>query len=179
MNVSYYNKPQRIFLEPIEGLPLYIVTMYDLKSEQSYQAQVFVTTLLLISGIFVFLVIQVIILQLIRRYFGERAKGNPVVEFTRPQKKQNLNYKRLIITYVLVLLFLTVWSVFSAMNNLTSLLSVFVMVTFMITFTYAQLHDYKWIEPGVKIFVIMNLVLIIGVSAIFFMAHNSLDERKL
>lgn len=162
MTVNYYNNPHRICIRPLKGgWPLYLITMHDLRFEYSYQAQAFITTLVLTAGLFVFLFLQLIFLLILKRIFKRNGadSGNFQVEFTkyRPSKQHDYIY---LITIILYALFSCYISIF-LMPALMSIISIFLITTVLLTVLFHRLHDYQIKSRAILIYSIVNLLVML------------------
>ncbi len=102
INVNYYNNPHRVYIQPIEKLPLYLVTFYNQKADTSFHAQVFTLTLIILSVFFFFLFAQVIILMAMERQLQWKLSKNLIMNVTRPMVHLRNHYKFLVWIYIIV-----------------------------------------------------------------------------
>jgi hypothetical protein len=178
MNVSYYNNPNRIYIEPLSNLPLYLVTMYDLRMDYSNQAQVFITTLILITGLLLYLLLQVLLLLLLKRIFKYDAiPGNFQLEFINFRKSKISDYKRLIIYFFFALIIFTF--IICRMPDVMAIISIFLIVTVLFTILFIHLHDFKFGSPAIYIFAFINALIVITLLIMLFQEINDWSDKYL
>lgn len=172
MNVNYYNYPHRIHLEPLSNLPLYQVTMYDLRLDYSNQAQVFITTLLLITGLLIYLLLQVLMLLILKRIFkDDQIPGNFQIEFINFRKSKIADYIR--ITWFFIFTLILFYFFILPMPDVMSITSIIIMVTVLFTILFIYLQDFKSKSPAIYIFIIINALIVITlIIYLFYLEHN-------
>ncbi len=179
LNVSYYNNLYRIRIEPLEPLqaiPLYLVTMYDRRIESSFHAQVFITTLLLMSGLYLFLMFQVIMLVLLKRSFrSEYVYAHFQFDLINLRNSKAFDYKRLILYFFIGLLIYCFYII--RMEGMAAIISIFILVTILFTALFIRLHDFKKGSPAIYIMVITNsLILAVLLYLQFKAASGPVDK---
>jgi len=174
MNVSYYNHPHRIQIEPLEtavGMPLFLVTMYDLRNEYSHQAQAFISTLLLVIALFLYLVIQVMILIILKRIFRqENVHRNFKLDFINFRNSKIADYKSLIFYFIFALFEFCL--VIIPLPGLMAIISIFIIVTILFTSMFIHLHDFKLRSPAVFIVIILNILVLVFLFVQLFREDN-------
>ena len=163
LNVSYYNNLYRIRIEPLDPLqdiPLYLVTMYDLRIESSYHALVFITTLLMMCGLYIFLLFQVIIILLLKRAFrNDYVHAHFQFDLINLRSSKVLDYKRLILYFAAALVIYGFY--ISMTEGIIAVTSIFILVTVLFTALFIRLHDFKRESPAIYIFIIINSLIVI------------------
>ncbi|MCU0370274.1 MAG: hypothetical protein MUC31_02575, partial [Bacteroidales bacterium] len=156
--------------------PLFLVTMYDLRNEYSHQAQVFIATLLLVISLFLYLVIQVVILIILKRIFRhENVHGKFKLDFINFRNSKIADYKSLIFYFIFALFEFCV--VIIPLPGLMAIISIFIIVTILFTSMFIHLHDFKLRSPAVFITIILN-VLVIGFLFVHLFRESSDQTNK-
>ncbi len=125
INLYYYNRLNRAYIKPFENIPLFLLTFYDKKLNQSAGAQIITFTSLLITALFFLLFIQIILLLLINRKQSGSGKINLIMDWSRPKVKYIDIYIKLILynasVFVMLMAFMyfikgyiTVFMIFTA-----------------------------------------------------------------
>ena len=156
---SYYNKPHRVFIQPLNHLPLYLITFYNRDNETSFQAQVFTMVLILISVFFLFIFLQVIIILTLERQYQWKLTKNLIMKITRPMLHLISHYRFLIWVYLIVAIATVVG--ISFMGKIQSFATVYILEVIIFTFSYRALNDNKLKVMQRKWFTLINLVLLI------------------
>ncbi len=156
--VTYYNHPHRVYIQPIDKLPLYLVTFYNRKADTSFHAQVFTLTLFMLGGFFLFLFIQIIILMAMERQLQWKLSKNLIMKITRPMIHLKNHYKFLVWIYVIVA-FVTGF-LLSRSDNLQSIIIVYSLEIIIFTFSYRVLNHNQVKVKRRMWFTIINMVIL-------------------
>ena len=176
MNVDYYNYPHRIYIEPLGTLPLYLVSMYDLRKDYSYEAQVFITTLILICGLFIYMLLLVLMLLLLKRiYKFDTIPGSFQIEFINFRKSKGSDYKILIFYFFLALLIFCF--IIFRMPDVLAIISIFIIVTVLFTLLFTHLQDFKAGSPAIYIFKGIIALILITLLILFFRETSGLTDK--
>lgn len=161
MDVKYYNIPYRIYIKPMEGLPLFIVTMYDLRMEYAYQAQSFITTSVLITCLFLYFFFQLILFLLLKRFLttSKDKESNLRTEFSKLKISKVRDYIRLI--WICIFSAIGLYLIIYFMPAAQAIVSIFMLTTVMITILLLRLHDYKCNRPVILYYLIINSLILI------------------
>jgi hypothetical protein len=177
INVDYYNYPHRIYIRPIDRLPLYMVTMYNKKASQSFQAQVITITLALIGFLLLMLFIQVVALLVIERRYRLRLTRNFIMKLTRPIMRLNGRYKFLTRVHLIIILVITPFMFW--FSDIHAIAAIFTLTIILFTFSYWTLNDNEFKKPHRKWFVLFNFGLLILVNIICFVLLKGEDSWKV
>ncbi len=161
--VNYYNTPHRIYIRHLDGLPLYLVTMYDLRLENSFQAQVFITTLLLISGLFAFMIFQILLVLLLKWIF--EMKGNTWkfrLEFMRLKPGKINDYMHLILILAFSLFIMIAF--ISRMPDVMAIIMILILITILFSITLVYLKDIRFGFWAVLIYIFFNTLIFIALK---------------
>ena len=192
LTVDYYNNPHRIFIRRMESLPLYLVTFHDLRFEYSYQAQTFLTTSLLIAGLFIYLFLQLMLLLLFKKLnwlwekilpdrllFTGIKNESLLVEFSMLGRSKNNDYKYIII--IMLLSIMPLYALIFQMSPHPAILAIFITATALQTILFKYLHLNKCNSNALKIYTAFNtFVFYAGQLALFiliFSYHYKTAER--
>lgn len=175
INVNYYNKPHRVFIQPINKLPLYLVTFYNKNADTSFHAQVFTLTLIILSAFFFFMFIQIIILMAMERQLQWKLSKNLIMKITRPMIHLKNHYKFLFWIYLIVAS-ITI-ALLSQFDMLQSIIIIYSLEIIIFAFSYrvlnhnqAKIRRRKWftiINLGILILIDLGLLYVSGF-------HNSI-----
>jgi hypothetical protein len=161
LDVKYYNIPNRLYIQPLKGLPLFIVTMYDIRLEYAYQAQSFISTSMLVTALFVFFFLQLILFLLLKKWIksANDTDDNLKTEFSKLKVSKANDYYRLIwlILYALIILYPLIY----LMPPALALVSVFMLSTILITLLLIRLHEYEADSPIIIIYKIFNALILV------------------
>jgi hypothetical protein len=177
LNVNYYNDPYRIYIEPMKGLPLFLVTMYDLKMEYAFQAQSFITTSMLVIALFIYFFLQLIIFMFLKRMFTrpDEPDSNQRIEFSKLKQSKLHEYIRLIALslYSLAALY---WLVF-LMPAALAIIAVFMIAAVLFSIILFRLHEYKYksrVSIGFLIFNSLVFVILLVIAFLISAQKNPL-----
>ena len=173
INVEYYNDPHRIYIRPIDNLPLYLVTMYDKSEEKSFQSQVLTLTLILMGALFLLIFIQLIALLIIERRFQWTLNKNIIMKLTRPVMHLNDTYAylfRVNIIIIIVLIPFMFW-----FQNMYAVLSIFILIVYLFSYMYWEMNNNDS-KKEIRIwFVSFNLFLLLILNLSGFYLINPTD----
>ncbi len=179
INVDYYNKPYRIYIKPIGELPLYLVTFYNKKTDNSFQAQTTTITMLLLGSLFLMLFIQLSALLIIE---GKNADWtvakNIIMRLSRPLRHHNSTYKYLltvnIILFILIIPLFIFW-----LNNVMAVFAVFTLVVCLFTYMYWMLNKTPEKKTTRQLFTYVNLALLIFINIISYNLLNGIESIQI
>ena len=163
INVRYYNQPHRIFIRPIDNLPLYLITMYNKKPEKSFQAEVITLTLFFVAFLLLMMFLQIALLLLIERNFKLALTRNILMKLTRPIMRLNGRYKYLINLYIIILVVTVPFLIFY--TNMVAVASVFTLTIILFAYSYQILNQNETKKDQRKWFTAFNLLLLLIVNA--------------
>lgn len=162
INVNYYNKPHRIFIRPMDHLPLYLVVLYNENAEKSFQAEVVTLTLIFTGILFLMLFVQIVVLLVIERHFQWQLTKNLIMKMTRPMMHLNRAYKYLIRFYAIV--FVVIIPFMAWLNNIQALVALFTLVLFLFNYSFIVLNESTSRKPVRYWFTVFNLFLLILIN---------------
>lgn len=164
--VNYYNKPHRAFIQPIDKLPLYLVTFYDRSADTSFHAQVFTLTLILLGIFFFFLFVQIIILMAMERQLQWKLSKNLIMKITRPMIHLKNHYKFLVWIYLIAAFLTTI--LLSQMGKLQSIVIIYSMEIIIFTFSFRILNHNQVKVKRRQWFTLINLGILLLMDAAFY-----------
>jgi hypothetical protein len=166
INVNYYNNPHRIYIKPLESVPLYLVTMYDLRLEYAQQAQIFITTLVFISFLFIYLFVLLMILLLLKRYFiNDNFTGKFQLELINYKKNRVDDYLKLIIYFIAGLI---LFCLIFPWNHAITILIFINIITVLFTLLFYHLYDFKTVKLPLRL---LKGATILILAMIFIVFH--------
>jgi len=177
ISVKYYNEPHRIYIRPIEKLPLYLVTFYNSNADTSFLSQVFTLTLILIGLFFTFIFIQVIILIAMERQLQWKLSKNLIMKITRPMLHLKNHYKFLFWIYIISGV-ITV-SLLSVLGNLQSILLIYSFEIIIFAFSFRTLNHNSVKVKRRKLFTRINLTILVIMDFIYLFNVNFFANPQL
>lgn len=169
---NYQGKPYNLFLEPIEGLPLYLVTFEEKDFFQNTHEQIltFSFVLILISFLFGLAIVALMIAFSPRR---RRLKGESFLfRWLRPRKGNGTAYRVLLMANIVTLLVLYLFSMGEKALGVINMFGLAYIYTFMMAY-FSLRRKPSTTEPHVGIrkqyrFFTASFVLLIGLNLITF-----------
>ncbi len=158
-NVNYYNNPYRIHIKPLGLMPLYLVTFYDIQTHRSFQKQVFTYTLILISCLLFYIFVQCFVMLIVERTSSHLEAKNIIFDLCRPKMAHNNKYKHLITKYIIITILVAAFLFF--INGLLAIISIFICVSAVYTYSYYVLYNYVIKKLLHQRFLIFNVVVIV------------------
>jgi hypothetical protein len=175
MYVSYYNHKQRIYLTPIKGLPLFMVTMYEMRYEYSYQAQVFITTLVLICFLFIFILLEIFFIQVLKHLFiHDLVTKKLQLDIIALRKSRNKDYQHLIFYFFFILVsycILMPW-----INGIAAIIIIYCIVAGGFALLFYHLFDFRDDSWPKILYKIINGILI---TCFFLFLHFLAGNFKI
>jgi len=168
IDVNYYNKPHRAFIQPLNHLPLYLVTFHNKEYQTSFQAQVFTMGIIFISIFFLLIFLQVIILLIQERQQHRILAKNLIMTITRPMVHLSRHNRFLMWTFLVVAIMTVV--TLSFMGKIQSFATIYMVEIIIFTFSSKVLNDNKHKATQTKWFTLINLALLIVVNIGFFVS---------
>ena len=174
LDVSYYDEPYQIYIKPLSPMPLYLVTMYDQHTEYAYQVQGMVITLLLFIAFVIFIIVEIIVLNVLKPFGRKSGWKNMIMDFVGAKEDQGRIYMVLGVLFVLITILYFVLT--NPVNILNPLLFALVMVSFLLPYLKYALKGFSLKSTGRNIFAIINILFIIQ---IYFSSKNLLSSNDL
>jgi hypothetical protein len=162
INLNYYDEPHRAFIRPVEGLPLYIVTLYDKQVEYSYQQQALMLTLLLLSALIIFIVLQIIVLFAIDTFIKKPGSKSMMIDFIRIKSHNTGVY--LIMGGSLFFATASYWIFTDQKNVLNPLILSVLAIAYFFPFLNYAIAGFSLKSKNRNLFAIFNLLLIFFIN---------------
>ena len=177
LDVNYYDDPYRIHIVPLTPIPLYLVTMFDLKREYAYQIQSLVTTLLLASTLTTFLIVLIFTFIFCKQLFRKSALKKQILEFFNVREKYNKVYLLLSVWLFLIALFYLI--VVSPINMMNPLLFGIDMALFVIPYSIYAIYGFSLKSRSRNLFALICISLLIGLNISSFGIVDHKDFIRL
>lgn len=173
ISVNYYNEPHRIYIQPIDNLPLYLVTLYNKKSIKSFQLQVITLSLLLLSILLFLLFVQIMVLLFIEGQYRLALTKNILMKLARPIMRLNGAYKYLINVYIIIQIIFIPFIL--VLHDMDAIMAIFMLVIILFAYSYLVLNENDLKIQQRKWFSLFNLFLLLSVNivSIYFSKGNS------
>lgn len=139
INVDYYNTPHKISVRPMDNLPLYLVTLYNSKSEKSFQAQAITLTFVLMGSLYFLIFIQVVGLLVVERKYQLPLGKNILMKLTRPKMHFNENYKYLL--NVNIIIFILIIPFILQLSDMHAVIAIFNLTIYSFAYMYWVLNS--------------------------------------
>ena len=113
-NLKYHGEDFYAYISPVEGLPLHIITMYNLKEQRYYHSMIISTSLILLSIFAFILLVYLFFVYLINKLVYNKqvldAPSSYLLHWMVPKKKNYSKYIQLIISTFVVIVSLILYS---------------------------------------------------------------------
>jgi len=165
INLYYYNRLNRAYIKPFENIPLFLLTFYDKKLNQSAGAQIITFTSLLITTLFVLLFIQIILLLLINRKQSGSDNINLIMDWSRPKVKYKDIYIKLILYNASVFVMLMAFLYFTKGYIAVFMIFTAIHIVFANSYSVINVISFKKLFSDRFIWATAILVFLLNISA--------------
>lgn len=177
LDVDYYDESYRIHVMPLAPTPLYLVTMFDKQAEHAYQVQELMLTLLMLSSLVLFILMEVLALYVLIPFVSKSGWKNLILDFIGLKENQHKIYIALSISFVLIsFLYLMLTN---PINILNPLLFALIMVLFLFPFLNYAINGFTLKSSGRNFFAILNFILIVLVNISSIRILSNYDFNKM
>ena len=177
LEVNYYDESYRIHIEPLDPMPLYLVTMYDKQAEHAYQVQSLMLTLLLLSALVMYIILEILILYLLKPIGRKLGWKNLIVDYIGVKAEHGHIYIVMSILFVFVTFVYLLLT--NPLNILNPLLFVLVMVSYILPYLKYALNEFSLKSKGRNLFATVNAVFIILINITSLRFLSDSDFYKL
>ena len=164
INVNYYNNACRIHIKRLDNLPLYLITIFNKKSEKSFQAEVITFTLLFIGILLFVIFLQILALLIIEILLKHTFSRNLLVKLTKPIKRLNSRYRYLIKLNLILSLISIIFLFF--FSDMVAVISMINLTIIFFTYSYWLLNKGETKESHKKWFSVFNVFMFVTVTSV-------------
>ncbi|MEO9481869.1 MAG: hypothetical protein ABJG47_00395 [Ekhidna sp.] len=140
-NIKYHNVDHRAFIQPINSMPLYLITLYDNEYKNAKIQGVVSLSIILLFGTFAGVCLMVLLLWVMQRRKSKLRINNFLFHWIKPNESRSLEYQ------FLTILFLVIGGGLMLMIGNNRIAEQDILFTFVITNAYLFLISFTWIAP--------------------------------
>lgn len=140
-DLKYHNVNHRAFIQPINSMPLFIITLYDNEYKNAKIQGVISLSIILLFGTFAVVCIMVFLLWVMQRRKSKLRISNFIFHWIKPDESKHLEYQFLTILSMFIGGGLLLMIAHGGISNQD------ILFTFIITNAYLFLLSFTWIAP--------------------------------
>lgn len=140
-DIKYRNINHRAYIQPINSMPLYLVTFYNNEYRNAKIQGVASLSIILLFGTFVFVCLMIFVLWIIQRRRSKLAISSFLFHWIKPDEGKHLEYQ------FLSLLFLFIGASMLLMIASRNITEQDILFTFIISNAYLFLISFTWLAP--------------------------------
>lgn len=141
-DIKYRNVNHRSYIQPINSMPLYLVTFYDNEYRNAEIQGVVSISIILLFGSFAAVCLMMIILNLIQKRRSKLRIDTFLLHWMKPEEGKSKEYQ------FLFLLFLFIGALLLIMIAIPSVHEADILFNFVITNAYLFLISFIWLSPN-------------------------------
>lgn len=158
--IDYLGKKHRAYIKPVSGTPFYMVVFHDLEYLKAKSSEIWSVSLILFLASFFTVGIWIFILYVLRRRSKKLLIKDFFFKWMSPKKELYKEYRVLSLANLVIIVFVSVVTLFYNQNNAETLFQLFLLPTLclVISFYYLNNKSLKILQSGFMFLAIINII---------------------